>query len=150
MMVFKLSAYVGLPHALLHLLAYRLIGKACVLDLDQRRVRALEPRTPKEIAFVRMFPALVTGGLALVVLGIWAFTLPQSGYATLATYYQTADRWHQILWWVGIAILAYAGTGITNLYWGLRLLLRELRHEPPHAADEYLNSRHDQYQSHKR
>jgi hypothetical protein len=145
MMIFKLSAYVGLPHALLHLLAYRLIGKACVLDLDQRRVRALAPRTAKEIAFVRMFPALVTGSLALGVLAIWAWTIPQSGAASLATYSQTAHRWHQILWWVGIVILAYAGTGMLNLYWGVRLLLWELRHQPPHATNHYLNSRQDQH-----
>lgn len=144
-MIFKLSAYVGLPHALLHMLAYRLIGKPYVLEIDQRQVRALAPRTPKEIAFVRMFPALVTGSLALVVLGIWAWTIPQSGAASLATYYQTAHLWHQMLWWVGIVILSYAGTGLLNLYWGIRLLLRELRHQPPHSTNHYLNPRQDQH-----
>ena len=128
MILFKLSTYIGLPHALLHMLAYRLIGKPCVLEIDQRRVRALADRTPREIAFVRMFPSLVTGSLALTLLVIWAVTISQSGSASLSTYYRTADLWHQVIWWAGIVMLAYAGTGMVNFYWGIRLLLREPRH----------------------
>ncbi len=147
-MVFKLSAYIGLPHALLHILAYRLIGKDCVLDLNQRRVHSLEERTPKEAAFVKMFPTLAIGGLAVILLIAWAVTIPFSGYGSLATYYRTADLWHQAIWWIGIAILMYAGMGILHLYWGIRILLGKPSHSPPHQPDEHLSSRDEQHYSH--
>lgn len=147
-MLFKLSAYIGLPHAFLHMVAYRLIGKACALELDERRVHALEDRTPREAAFVKMFPALVIGGLAFILLSVWVVTMPYSGYTSLATYYRTAYLWHQVIWWMAVAILMYAGMGLFHLYRGIRILLNKPPHSPPNQSNKHFDTGDHQHYSH--
>src|SRR5688500_19355505 len=58
----RLGGYYLIPHELLHVLAYRLIGKRCHYEWGAYYVQSLQPKNRKESLFVLLFPFVICWG----------------------------------------------------------------------------------------
>lgn len=131
-MFWKIDGYLAVPHELLHLLAYRLIGKRCRYRLGDHFVHALETRSLKERLFVLVFPLLVIGTTGLSLMVLWAVTYVMNHYPPHPlTYFGAAPIWHKSLWVISVILLLYAGSCVGDIQLVIRLLLQQLRHHPP-------------------
>jgi hypothetical protein len=108
--------YLALPHELLHLVGYRLVGKQCVYRWGDAHVTPLGPMTRWARLVGLLFPFAVSSGLCLLtgVLSGWAYR------------YQLQDG--SILWFILLVALtlvfgSYAGTAIADLRKAYLLLL---------------------------
>ena len=84
----KLIGYYAIPHELLQVLAYRLIGKPYHYEWGSQYVRALalEAETRREKLFVLLFPLIVSWGLGFLCHLLWiisAFFIFYGGTAHL-------------------------------------------------------------------
>src|SRR5688572_31805254 len=84
----KLIGYYAIPHELLQVLAYRLIGKPYHYEWGSQYVRALAPEaeTRREKLFVLLFPLIVSWGLGFLCHLLWiisAFFIFYGGTAHL-------------------------------------------------------------------
>jgi hypothetical protein len=130
-MFWKIDGYLAIPHELLHLLAYRLVGKRCRYRLGEHFVHSLEPRSFRERLFVLLFPLLVIGGAGLVFLSFWTVTYLLNAYPiNPRTYFLIAPVWHKSLWLVAVVLLLYAGSCVGDVQLVIRLLLQKLRQQP--------------------
>ena len=139
-MLWKLDGYLVIPHELLHVVAYRLIGKSCTYQLGDHAVKSLEDRTFKQHLFCLLFPLLVNGLVVLLLLGAWFSTYIAASYPiNPLDYAQTAPAWHLLLFFSWILMLTYAGTCLWDVIFAGRLLTEKLRQSPPHQAykDQY-------------
>jgi hypothetical protein len=131
-MFWKIDGYLAIPHELLHLLAYRLIGKRCRYHLGDHFVHALETRSLKERLFVLVFPLLVIGTTGLSLMVLWAVTYVMNQYPPHPlVYFDAAPIWHKSLWVISVILLLYAGSCVGDIQLVIRLLLQQLRHHPP-------------------
>ncbi|HXW01113.1 MAG TPA: hypothetical protein VEC93_22055 [Anaerolineae bacterium] len=73
----KLEGYVGIPHELLHLVGYRLVGKKCRYRWGDPYVKPIGPLTRRERLVGLLFPfgvsSLIFLGLTLLSGGIFAY-----------------------------------------------------------------------------
>ncbi|MDM8518454.1 DUF3267 domain-containing protein [Anaerolineales bacterium HSG6] len=67
----KFGGYYLIPHELLHVLAYRIIGKRCAYQWGAWKVTSLQPKTRREKLFVLLFPFAVCWGLGTVFAILW-------------------------------------------------------------------------------
>jgi len=67
----KLGGYYLIPHELLHVLAFRIIGKPCEYHWGNDYVRPLARETKREWLFVSLFPFAVIMGLGLFFGLLW-------------------------------------------------------------------------------
>lgn len=115
-MLWKIDAYLAIPHELLHKLAYRFIGKQCRYQIGDHFVQPLEPRTLGEKLFVLLFPLLITGGAALGLVGLWAAIYVLAGYPPEpTTYFRVAPVWHQLLLVAAVIFMLYSGSSVMDL-----------------------------------
>jgi hypothetical protein len=70
----KLGGYYLIPHELLHVLAYRIIGKPCRYEWGDYRVRSLKPKTRPEKLFVLLFPFVACWVLGLFFGALWVLS----------------------------------------------------------------------------
>jgi hypothetical protein len=104
----RLGGYLLIPHELLHLLGFRLVGKRCAYRWGQPHVTPLEPMARWQLMVGRLFPFIV-------------FTLLFGGCTVLAGLaYGEARQSNSFFWflfWLGLMqILAlYAGTTLVDL-----------------------------------
>lgn len=139
-MLWKIDGYLVIPHELLHVLAYRLIGKRCRYRVGEHFVEALDPRTWRERLFVLLFPLLITGGIALVFLLLWISIYLWARYpANPILYFQRAPFWHQSLWFVAVLLLLYSCSSVYDIVMAVRLLGQKLRHQPPDDTEKNEN-----------
>lgn len=137
LMLWKIEGYLVIPHELLHVLAYRMIGKKCAYQLGEHYVHALEPRTLGEKLFVLLFPLFVIGGLGLGLIWIWAALYVSAGYpANPIHYFGVAPGWHQCLWVGAVILLLYTSSSLFDVIIAGRLLLQKLGQQPPNDADK--------------
>jgi hypothetical protein len=139
-MLWKLDGYLVIPHELMHVVAYRLIGKRYAYRLGDHAVIALEDRTLNQRLFCLLFPLLVNGLAVFSLLSVWFITYLAARYPiNPREYFQTAPVWHQLLLlgWTGAMI--YAGTCLWDVIFAGRLLMEKLSQQPPH------NPQKDQY-----
>lgn len=140
LMLWKIEGYLVIPHELLHVLAYRLIGKKCAYQLGDHYVHALESRTLGEKLFVLLFPLFIIGGLGLGLILLWAALYVSAQYpANPFRYFSVAPGWHQCLWFAAVTLLLYASASLFDLIIVGRLLLQKLRHQPPNDANKNQN-----------
>lgn len=131
-MLWKIDGYLAVPHELLHLLAYRLIGKRCRYRLGDHFVQPLETRSWKERLFVLVFPLLIISGTGLSLMILWAVTYVANHYPPHPlAYFGTAPFWHKSLWGISVILLLYIGSCVGDVQLAIRLLLQQLRHQPP-------------------
>lgn len=137
-MLWKIDAYLAIPHELLHKLAYRLIGKRCRYRIGDSFVQPLQSRTLRERIFVLLFPLLITGGTALGLILLWAITYLLNRYPPEPTMYlRDAPLWHQFLLAAAAILMLYSGSSIADLATTLHLLLQKLSQQPPNGSDDH-------------
>jgi hypothetical protein len=79
-LLWKLDGYLVIPHELLHVLAYRIIGKRCVYRLGEHGVNSLEERTRNERLFCLLFPLLVNILVIVLFVVPWFVTYVTARY----------------------------------------------------------------------
>lgn len=122
-MLRKIDGYLAIPHELLHVLAYRLIGKKCHYQLGSHFAQPLEERSRSQKLFVLLFPFLVIGGVGITLICLWAISYLRLGYPPHPlTYFQVAPRWHKMLWGMSIILLLYAGSAFNDIRAAVGLL----------------------------
>src|SRR5689334_19620135 len=95
-MLWKINGFLVIPHELLHIAAYRMIGKRCSYQWGDSFVTALEPCTRGQQLFCLLFPLIVSLPVACLPLVVWITTFAWF-HASTQTYICTAPLWHQWL-----------------------------------------------------
>jgi hypothetical protein len=131
-MIGKLNGYLAIPHEMMHVVAYRLIGKRCTYRLGDQTVTALEERSLGQRLFCLLFPLLVNGLAVLLLASLWAATYVTARYPLdPLAYFQTAPAWHRALFFGWTFLLAYAVTALWDVVLAARLVAEKLRQQPP-------------------
>ncbi len=122
----KVGGYYLIPHELLHVLAYRLIGQPCRYNVGDYAVRALAPETitRREQVFVLLLPFTVFFGLGLLchllwILSAFFITIPPDRY------FIDGPTWHFIFPNLGVLLMLYSGTARKDLLIVYHLLFRK-------------------------
>jgi hypothetical protein len=118
----KLGGYYLIPHELLHVLAYRLIGKPCEYKWGDYRVRSLARKTRPEKLFVLLFPFVACWGLGfffgfLWVLSAFFIEMPPERY------FIDGPTWHFVFPVLAFMFILYSGNGYGDVINAYRLLL---------------------------
>jgi hypothetical protein len=133
-----IEGYLLIPHELLHVAAYRLIGKPCRYVWGRTWVRGLVPLSRRERLFVLLFPLVATLATSL---GLYAVSfaallyviMPQLS-APVRSYWQDVPLWHFGLMMLALLCMAYGGSTATlDLVATRRLLFRA---RPRENADQ--------------
>jgi hypothetical protein len=112
--LYKIEGYYLIPHELLHVLAYRLIGKPCRYEWGDHHVRSLQPKNRREKLFVLLFPFVVCWGLGFFFGFLWllsAFTID----IPPAQYFVEGPTWHILFLVMGALFILYSGTAHKDL-----------------------------------
>jgi hypothetical protein len=120
----KLGGYYAVPHELLHVLAYRIIGKPCHYHWGDFHVRPLAPETETrhEKLFVLLLPFAVLLGSGLFCQFLWVMS---AFFITLRPeqYFRNGPTWHLIFLILGAFLVLYASTAHIDLILAYRVLL---------------------------
>jgi hypothetical protein len=128
---YKLGGYYLIPHELLHVLAYRLIGKPCHYDWGDYYVRPLAKRTRRERLFVLLFPFIVCWLLGFFFHFLWGASallvirMPLERY-----FFESGPTWHFALPIIATGFIIYSGTAHADLIIAYRVLVgKDKSHE---------------------
>lgn len=128
----KLGGYYLIPHELLHVLAYRLIGKPCAYEWGDYRVRPLRQRTWGEKVFVLLFPFIVCLVLGFIFGLLWLLSaffieIPSDRY------FIDGPTWHFVFPILATLFIFYSGASYGDIIIAYRLLFRKdkLQHNRP-------------------
>lgn len=110
----KLGGYYLIPHELLHVLAYRLIGKPCSYRWGDHCVRSLAPKTKREKLFVLLFPFGVCWVLGIFFGFLWIISaffidIPPERYLI------DGPTWHFIFPIIATLFVIYSGAAHQDL-----------------------------------
>ncbi len=131
----RIEGWILVPHELLHVAAYRLIGKPCRYQLGDVMVQGSEPKTWREQLLVLLFPLTVMLALLLLTTASWFGWYLHSEYsANPLVYFRTAPMWHQLLWWFSLGLACYASTCALDVRAALQLLIQQLTQHPPNNS----------------
>ncbi|MBV7333961.1 hypothetical protein KFU94_38150 [Chloroflexi bacterium TSY] len=142
----KLEGYFFTPQILLYALAYRILGKPCSYKLGSNKIRSLEERTPREHAFILLFPPIVLGVPGLLLCFLWAFTGAEFKSIPMTGYFLTGPLWHRSLFFVGMAFVTYA-CGSAYMVPFIIKLLREGRTQQQEQRTNYQGNRNSDKQT---
>ena len=143
---YKLGGYYLIPHELLHVLAYRIIGKRCQYQLGDYRVRSLQPKSRREKLFILLFPFVVCWALGFFFGALWLFSaffinIPPERY------FVDGPTWHIIFLALGALFILYGGTSHKDLVqafgWLFVYKAEDDSPEPEQHPDKTQNSRHN-------
>jgi hypothetical protein len=114
--LYKLGGYYGIPHELLHVLAYRIIGKPCCYKWGDYQVMPLayETETKQEKLFVTLLPFVTFMSIGLIFHFLWimsAFFIKMKP----EQYFIDGPTWHFSFFIVGSLFIAYASTAHYDL-----------------------------------
>jgi hypothetical protein len=106
--VSRVEGYILIPHELLHLLGYRLVGRQCEYRWGARSVRPVGPLTRREQLIGLLFPFLVFALLFVIFALLSGLTYGQVMQAGSTFWF---------LFWTLLALIigVYAGSAITDL-----------------------------------
>jgi energy-coupling factor transporter transmembrane protein EcfT len=131
-MIWRIDGYLAIPHELLHVLAYRIIGKKCHYEFGGHAVHTLESRTLRETLIVLLFPLIAIVGAGLFLMLLWFATYLFIRYPiNPLSYFQVAPFWHKALLVLWIMLLLYAGSSFNDIRASIQLLSQKLRQKPP-------------------
>jgi hypothetical protein len=124
-------------YALLHIAAYRLLGKRYRDQGGLLSVQPAEPLTRGQQLFCLLFPLLVTLTLIAALGAVWLYTYLQF-FPTLAprAYYRTAPLWHIAIQGIALLLPLFASPAYFDLRRALRLLT-EPTQQPPEQANHH-------------
>jgi hypothetical protein len=111
---YKLGGYYLIPHELLHVLAYRLIGKPYHYKWGDYQVRSLVSKTRGETLFVLLFPFAVCWTLSFFFGLLWLSSaffikIPPERYLV------DGPTWHFIFPILAALLLIYSGSSHWDL-----------------------------------
>lgn len=142
--LYKLGGYYLMPHELLHVLAYWMLGKPCYYKWGDYCVKPLEKMRRNERLFTSLFPFMVCFGGGLFFHLLWvlsAFFITSSPER-----YFAEPTWHIIFLVVGILLIFYSSTAHGDLINSYHLLFthqqtQNNRPEPHRSSDDYTQRR---------
>ncbi len=120
----KLGGYYLIPHELLHVLAYRIIGKSCHYRWGDWRVKPLAERTTRERLFIGLLPFVVSWTIGFLFYGLW-IALAVSAQMPLSKYLIEGPRWHWLCPMIASLFILYGGTAHGDLITSYYLLFRK-------------------------
>lgn len=110
----KLGGYYLIPHELLHVLAYRMIGKPCQYRWGDHQVHSLAKKSRREKLFVLLFPFTVCWILGLFFHFVWAILVISARMAP-ELYFSQGPKWHLIFPITATFFIIYSGTAHQDL-----------------------------------
>ena len=110
----KIGGYYLIPHELLHVVAYRIIGKPYRYRWGDYQIYSLAPKTRREKLFVLLFPFVVCWILGLFFYLIW-FLLSLSAQLPPEQYFSAGPIWHFIFPVLAFLCILYSGTSYQDL-----------------------------------
>jgi hypothetical protein len=135
-MIQKLDGYLAIPHELLHVLAYRIVGKKYRYQFGSHFVQSLEARSFGEKLFILLFPLIIIGGLGLGMMLLWTMLYILIDYPVdPILYFRIAPLWHKLLWVCSVILLLYSGSTFNDVRASVQLLSQKMSQKPPHPAD---------------
>ncbi len=142
-MIDRLEGILSIPHELLHILGYRLVGKRCAYRWGDCRVTLLDPASRTERLIGGLFP------FAVSLIG-WAIFMTLSGIALTREIHlnaQTPAPFWPIFWGGGAVI---AGVYIGACTGDILKAWRTLRKPTPQKAQQQTpeQAQHDKYRRH--
>lgn len=120
----KLGGYYLIPHELLHLLAYRIIGQPCHYEWGDHRVQSSAEKTQRERLFILLLPLVVCLSLSFFFHFVW-ITLALSARMSLEEYILTAPRWHFVFHGLANLLMLYCGTAYRDVRRALQILFSQ-------------------------
>jgi hypothetical protein len=142
-LLWKLDGYLLIPHELMHVVAYRMIGKRCAYQFGDHSVKALEDRTLNERLFCLLLPLLVNGLGVLMLAGVWMGIYVIARYPIDPfAYFETSPWWHQSMFFGWVFLLSYAATCFWDVQLAARLIAEKLAQQPPQHSHEHQDNRH--------
>jgi hypothetical protein len=137
-LLWKLDGCLLIPHELMHVAAYRLIGKRCVYRLGDHAVNSLDERTRNERLFCLLFPLLINGLAVLMLAGVWLGVYVVARYPLDPfAYFAASPWWHQSMFFGWVFLLTYAGSCWWDVRMAAQLLSEKLAQQPPQDPHEY-------------
>lgn len=133
----KIEQFWMAAYELLHIAAYRLIGKRYRYQGGLLAVQPAEALTRGQQVFCLLFPLLVTLTAVLALGAVWIYTYVQL-FPTLEprNYYRTAPFWHIALQGIAVLLPLFASPAYFDLRRALRLLT-EPTQQPPEQANKH-------------
>ena len=133
-LLYKLEGYYLIPHELLHVVAYRLIGKPCHYQWGDHRVSSSAPKTRRERLFVLLLPFGVCWVFGLFFHFVWVI-LALSAQIPPEKYFSEGPLWHFIFPVVASLFILYSGAAYGDVRVVLRILFGQDKpqqggHEP--------------------
>jgi hypothetical protein len=133
-----LEGYVLIPHELLHVWAYRLVGQPCWYRWGDTQVTPMRRLSRRERLFVLLWPFGLTLGVGLGLLLLW-LGLQVNWLVTLRgavnsdrEYWVAIPQWHWLISIASFLLTAYAGVGWFDVVGASRLLFGK-----PPASEEH-------------
>lgn len=138
--LYKLEGYYLIPHELLHVLAYRLLGKPYHYEWGDHRVTSSASLNRREELFMLSLPFVVCWVLGLFFHFVWLI-LALSRQMPPEAYFTEAPLWHFAFPALATLLILYSGTGYCDVRWVLRLLSRKDQpqqdsHDPHNQAPD--------------
>ena len=119
--LYKLGGYYLIPHELLHVFAYRIIGKSCQYKWGDYHVQSSAERTRGEKLFVLLFPTVI----CLVFGGFFHFLWLMTAFFIKIPpeqYFIDGPTWHFVFPLMAFIFILYSGNGYGDVINAYRLL----------------------------
>lgn len=110
----KVEGYYLIPHELLHVLAYRLLGKPCSYRWGDHRVFSQAAKSRNERIFVLLLPFTVCWILGLLFHSLW-MVMALSAQMPPEQYFTEGPRWHFIFPIIETIFILYSGTAYRDI-----------------------------------
>lgn len=138
----KLIGYILVPHELLHVWAYRIIGKPCQYRWGNHYVRPLAKRTKRQRLFVLLFPFVFCWGVGLFFFFLWTLATLIFIRMPLDAHFQANGlTWHYLLPLGSLLFIMYGSVAGGDLMIAYNVLRgkdksHEESYDPPYQADD--------------
>jgi hypothetical protein len=120
----KFGGYYLIPHELLHVLAYRIIGQPYHYEWGDYRVQSPAQITQRERLFVLLLPVGVCLTLSFFFHFVW-IALALSAQMSLAEYIFAAPKWHFVFHILANLCMLYSGTAYRDVRRAIDILFSQ-------------------------
>ena len=145
--LYKLGGYYLIAHELLHVLAYRLIGKSYHYEWGDYSVQPLAERTRPERLLVLLFPFVTCWVLGFFFHFLWLLSAIFLITIPLDRYLVDGPTWHFALPIIASLFILYSGTAYEDLIIAYHLLFGKYKsnyhsYEPHRQTEDKQTHRH--------